>query len=68
MSFGKNTKNIKTTERGYIEINEDYITSDKKVFAAGDLIGNKQTVAWAARSGYDAAKSIEGFLSKKMEE
>ena len=32
------------------------------VFAAGDLIGTKATIAWAAKSGKDAAEAIEQYL------
>ena len=38
-------------------------TSTNKIFAGGDIAGEKQTVAWAARSGIDTAKSIKDFLS-----
>ena len=47
---------------GNVIINEKYQTSNEKVFAGGDLAGCKGTVAWAARSGRDAAKSIKDFL------
>lgn len=53
---------LKTTNYGYIEVNENYQTSQEKVFAAGDLIGTKSTVAWAARSGREAANAIVEFL------
>jgi len=43
---------------GNIEINEDYQTSNSKIYAGGDLAGIKGTVAWAANSGREAAKSI----------
>ena len=43
--------NIETNEKGYIKVNDDYKTSLDKVYAGGDLIGTKQTVAWAARNG-----------------
>ena len=49
---------------GNVIINEKYQTSNEKVFAGGDLAGCKGTVAWAARSGRDAAKSIKEFLEK----
>lgn len=49
---------------GNVIINEKYQTSNEKVFAGGDLAGCKGTVAWAARSGRDAAKSIKEFLKK----
>ena len=43
---------------GNILIDENYQTSDKQIFAGGDLAGIKGTVAWAARSGRDVAKNI----------
>lgn len=52
---------------GNIYINEDYQSSDSKIFAGGDLAGCKGTVAWAARSGRDAANSIKEYLNKKKE-
>lgn len=54
--------NIKTDNRGRIQVNEINQTSNEKVFAGGDLIGEKGTVAWAARSGRDAAENIMNFL------
>lgn len=53
---------IKTTQRGTIEVDEDYKTSREKVFAGGDLAGAKGTVAWAARAGRDAADAIIEYL------
>lgn len=52
---------------GNIYINEDYQSSDSKIFAGGDLAGCKGTVAWAARSGRDAANSIKEYLNIKKE-
>ena len=45
-------------EYGYIKIDENMQTSIPKVFAGGDIVGQKATVAWAARSGRDAAEKI----------
>jgi sulfide dehydrogenase (flavoprotein) subunit sudA len=45
-------------EYGYIKIDENMQTSINKVFAGGDIVGQKATVAWAARSGRDAAEKI----------
>ncbi len=47
---------------GYINVNENMQTSVQKVFAGGDIIGEKSTVAYAARSGRNAAESIIKFL------
>lgn len=43
---------------GNIIADENYKTSDEKIYAGGDLAGMKGTVAWAAKSGREAAKSI----------
>ncbi len=43
---------------GNIKINEKYQTSNPKIYSGGDLAGIKGTVAWAAKSGREAAKSI----------
>lgn len=49
---------LKTNEWGNIVVNEQYQTSNPKIFAGGDLAGVKGTVAWAAYSGREAAKQI----------
>ena len=49
---------------GCIQIDENNRTSNPKIFAGGDLAGVKGTVAWAARSGRDAAKSIIKYLKE----
>lgn len=56
--------NLELTKRGTIQVNEHYMTSKDKVFAGGDLSGTKATVAWAARSGREAAYEIIKFLEK----
>lgn len=43
---------------GNILINENYQTSSPQIYAGGDLAGCKGTVAWAAKSGREAAKQI----------
>ena len=45
-------------EYGYIKIDENMQTSISKVFAGGDIVGQKATVAWASGSGRDAAEKI----------
>ena len=49
---------LKTNKWGNIEINEEYQTSNPKIYAGGDLAGIKSTVAWASYSGREAAKNI----------
>lgn len=43
---------------GYLAVDENHRTSNPKIYAGGDLAGDKGTVAWAARAGRDAAEAI----------
>lgn len=52
------TLGLDTNKWGNIMVNEDYQTSNPKIYAGGDLAGMKGTVAWAAYSGREAAKKI----------
>ena len=49
---------IELNNWGYIDVNENFMTSIPNVFAGGDLIGTSATVAFAARNGRDAAEGI----------
>lgn len=55
---------VSVLKRGNIEVDEQYMTSTKGVFAGGDLTGTKSTVAWASRSGKEASEEIMRFLEK----
>ena len=48
-----------------IEIDENNMTSMEGVFAGGDIAGEKSTVAWAARSGRNAAYAIMKYLENE---
>ena len=48
---------------GYIKVDEKRRASRKKVYAGGDLAGDKGTIAWAAKAGRDAAESIKEDLA-----
>lgn len=50
---------LKLGKSGKIKVDEFGKTSNPKIYAVGDIAGNKQTVAWAARSGRDAAENIK---------
>ena len=50
---------IELNKWGYIQVDENHRTSNEKVFAGGDLVGDKSTVAWAARAGRDVAESLQ---------
>lgn len=60
-----NSLNLEVTKYGNIKVDENSMTSEEKIFAGGDLIGTKSTVAWAARSGRNAAYAIEKYLKNK---
>lgn len=53
-----NSLGLEIDRKGYINVNENYETSIKNVYAGGDVIGTKSTVAWAARTGRNVAKRI----------
>ena len=53
---------LKLNKWGYIEVDDKHRTSREKVYAGGDLAGDKGTVAWAARAGRDAAEEIKRNL------
>lgn len=55
---------IKTDDKGYIKVNEKHQTSNEKIFAGGDIIKSRATVANASYDGREAAKSIIEFLNK----
>ena len=53
-----NNLGLECDKKGYIKVNENYETSMKNVFAGGDIVGSKATIAWAARTGRDVAEQI----------
>lgn len=59
-----NSLNLDLLDNGKIKIN-NFQTSDEKVFAGGDVAGIKSTVAFAAKSGVDAAERISKYLEGK---
>ena len=58
-----NDLEIEKTKWNNIKVDENYKTSDEKVFSCGDLAGMKATVAWAAQSGKEAAAAIDKYLN-----
>ena len=55
---------IELNAKGRVKIDENNMTSKKGIFAGGDLVGTKATVAWASRSGRDAGENIIKYLEK----
>ncbi len=58
----KNSLNLNFNKWGYLEVNENYQTSNPKIFAGGDLTNTIATVANACRSGRNASEKILEFL------
>ncbi len=56
--------NFEKNKYGYINVDESMQTSIEKVFAGGDVVGEKSTVAFAARSGRNASEKIIQYLKK----
>jgi glutamate synthase (NADPH/NADH) small chain len=71
MALGSHTDNnvkklfLDIDKKGKIIIDKNGQTSDKMVFAGGDVTNTKGTVAWAARSGRNAAYAIIDYLNNK---
>jgi dihydropyrimidine dehydrogenase (NAD+) subunit PreT len=60
-----NDKNLKLTEKGYIEVDGNFNTGIPGVFAAGDIANSGGTVVEAVRDGKNAATSIINWLEEK---
>lgn len=60
-----NKLNLEYTEKGYIKVDKNYMTSEHGIFAGGDIIGTKETLAWAARAGKLAADAIRNYVEKR---
>ena len=59
-----NSLGLECDKKGYIKVNENYETSMENVYAGGDVIGSKATVAWAARAGREVAERIASQKTK----
>ena len=64
MAIGSHTEEfvqklgLELNKNGSIKVDKKGKTSNPKIYAIGDLAGNKATVAWASRSGRDVAEEI----------
>lgn len=59
-----NSLNINLSKNNLIDINGNGETNNPKIFSGGDVAGVKQTVAWASRSGRNAAEKIIEYLKE----
>ena len=55
---------LRLNKWGNIDVNEKHQTSKEKIYAGGDVAGNKGTVAWAARAGRDVANEIKNTFKR----
>ncbi len=63
--IAKTTPELKTTERGVLEMDEEGKTSLPGVYAGGDIIRGGATVLLAMKDGIEAAKRINRYLEGK---
>jgi glutamate synthase (NADPH/NADH) small chain len=56
--------NLELDKRGNVKVNQNLMTSQNKIFAAGDTVNGASLVVRAIASGRKAAKEINKFLSK----
>ena len=54
---------VELTDRGNVDANtEDYRTSDKQIFACGDMRRGQSLIVWAIREGRQCARSVDEAL------
>lgn len=54
--------NIEFDERGNVKTDQDYITSHKGIFSAGDMHRGQSLVVWAIYEGLESARCIDLYL------
>jgi len=57
--------NLELTERGNIKTDENFMTSKKGVFSAGDMHRGQSLIVWAISEGRKAAHHIDKYLMGK---
>ncbi|MDD5382620.1 MAG: glutamate synthase subunit beta [Candidatus Margulisbacteria bacterium] len=56
---------IELDQRGNFKTDENYMTSAKGIFAAGDMRRGQSLVVWAIYEGRQAAEAVDRFLKEK---
>jgi glutamate synthase (NADPH) small chain len=59
---------LQLDERGRVKTDENYMTSKKGVFSAGDMRRGQSLVVWAIHEGRAAAASIDKYLNNEVTE
>jgi glutamate synthase (NADPH/NADH) small chain len=57
--------NLELTERGNIKTDENFMTSEKGIFTAGDMHRGQSLIVWAISEGRKAAHHIDKYLMGK---
>jgi dihydrolipoamide dehydrogenase len=58
--FGLENTKVRVNQRGFIEVNEQLQTSDPKIYAIGDVVGNPMLAHKASAEGKVAVEAIAG--------
>lgn len=56
---------VKLDSRGNVKTNDNYMTSQKGVFSAGDMRRGQSLIVWAISEGRAAARAIDEYLMGK---
>jgi glutamate synthase (NADPH/NADH) small chain len=57
--------NLELTERGDVKTGENFMTSEKGIFSAGDMHRGQSLIVWAISEGRKAAHHIDKHLMGK---
>ena len=58
---------LKLDARGNVKCDEDYMSSERGVFAAGDMRRGQSLVVWAIHEGREAARGVDKYLIGRTE-
>jgi len=53
---------VKLNDRGNVAVDENFMSSEKGVFAAGDMSRGQSLVVWAIADGRKAARAVDRYL------
>ena len=56
---------IELDSRGNVKTNDNYMTSQKGVFSAGDMRRGQSLIVWAISEGRRSARAIDIYLTGK---
>ena len=56
------TLGVKMTDRGNVWRDENWMTSERGVFVAGDMQRGQSLIVWAIADGRSAARGVDQFL------